>query len=186
MATKGKTKKSRSKARRATKKQNNLWGYVIGVGIVALIALPFVVQAVRSSSLPGERFPSQGNAHIQLGDETPAYNSDPPTSGWHTGNIEAWGSYDYVVPEQRLIHNMEDAGVILWYQHGSVEENRAHIEALEEVSKGYRRIIIAPRENMESTYTLTAWTRLQRFDEIDTEGMRAFIDAYEGIDHHVR
>jgi len=33
---------------------------------------------------------------------------------------------------------------------------------------------------------LTAWQRLQRFETIDQEAMGAFVDAYEGLDHHVR
>ncbi len=41
-----------------------------------------------------------------------------------------------------------------------------------------------PREGMETTYALTAWTRLQRFEEIDPEGMREFAEAYHGLDHH--
>ena len=79
---------------------------------------------------------------------------------------------------------MEDGGVVLWYLFGTEDENRAHIDALQEVARPYRRVVIAPRESMPTTYALTAWQRLQRFDEIDVDAMRKFIDAYEGIDHH--
>ena len=141
---------------------------------------------VRISNLPGESFPSQGNIHIKLGADHPAYNSDPPTSGWHTPELNSWGSFDFVVPDERLLHNMEDGGVILWYAFGTEEENRAHIERLTEVARGYQRVVIVPRENMPTTYAMTAWQRLQRFDAIEEEGMRAFLEAYEGIDHHAR
>ena len=67
---------------------------------------------------------------------------------------------------------------------GDASKNRAHIDALQEVSRSYRRIVIAPREEMPTTYAFTAWQRLQRWDEIDEEEMVAFIDAYEGIDNH--
>ena len=157
-----------------------------GVGVAALILIPIVLNLVRAVNLPGESFPSQGNIHIQLGQEHPPYNSDPPTSGWHTGDLNPWGSFDFLVPDERLIHNMEDGGVILWYPFGTPEQNEAHIEALEEVSRGYRRILIAPRENMPTTYAFTAWQRLQRFDAIDEEPMRRFIEAFEGVDHHAR
>ncbi len=176
--------KNRSKTK-VVKKQSP-WPYIIGAGIIALIALPIIVNAINFARLPGEFYRSQGNAHVALGTQTPAYRSDPPTSGWHTGELAPWGSHDSLQHDQQLVHNMEDGGVILWYRYGSPEDNEAHIQALEEVARGFRRIVIAPRENMSTTYTLTAWTRLQRFDEIDTEGMRAFIQAYEGLDHHPR
>ena len=174
--------KKRSKAKKEKKSDNTLWW--IAAGVLALIAIPIVFNLLRTSNLPGETFPSQGNVHIQLGDPHPDYNSDPPTSGWHTGNLTSWGSYDYIVPDETVIHNMEDGGVIAWYTFGTPEENEEHIKALEDVTQGYRRVVIMPREGMPTTYALTAWQRLERFDEIDRDGMRRFIDAFEGIDHH--
>lgn len=157
-----------------------------GVGVLALIAIPIVLNVVRAANLPGESFPSQGNVHIELGAEHPPYNSEPPTSGWHTGDLANWGSYDFVVPDERLLHNLEDGGVIFWYPFGTEEENTGHIEALEDLSRSYRRVIIAPREGMPTTYAMTAWQRLQRFDTLDEEGMLAFLEAFEGVDHHAR
>ena len=174
----------RSKQRSSRKKRRNL-PVLIGVGAVLVVLVGLVAfRLSQQANLPGERFASQGNVHIRLGDDHPPYNSDPPTSGWHTPDLAAWGTYDFVVPEERLIHNMEDGGVILWYAFGTDEENAAHIEALLPVARGYSRTVIAPREGMPTTYALTAWQRLQRFDEIDQDGMRAFVDAYHGIDHH--
>jgi hypothetical protein len=178
--------KSKSKGARARnrRRQNNL-SWILGTAaVILIIALPIIVNALRLASLPGEGFRSQGNAHLALGAAHPAYNSDPPTSGWHTPELGSWGSFDEIQPDERLIHNMEDGGVILWYRAGTPEENDAHLIALEEVAQGYRRIVIAPRENMPTTYALTAWQRLQRFDEVDRDGMRAFIEAFHGIDHH--
>jgi hypothetical protein len=178
--------KSKSKSSRGRgKRRQNRMPWIVGItGLVVLIALPIVVNAIRYSNLPGEGFRSQGNVHIALGAAHPEYNSDPPTSGWHTPQLASWGSYEEVQPEERLIHNMEDGGVILWYRNGTAEENEAHVEALEDVSRGFSRIVIAPREDMPTTYAFTAWQRLQRFDEIDREAMRTFIDAFHGIDHH--
>ena len=66
-------------------------------------------------------------------------------------------------------------------------ENQAHVDALEAVVAGrYARIVIAPRDGMPTTYALTAWRRLQRFDAIDEPSMRAFIAAYHGTDNHAR
>lgn len=176
----------RSKHRRTRSKRRNL-PVLIGVGVLILFVGGLVgYRLVERASLPGEQFASQGNVHLQLGDDHPAYNSDPPTSGWHTPDMASWGAYDFVVPDERLIHNMEDGGVVLWYRLGTTEENAVHVEALQQVARGYPRTVIAPREQMPTTYALTAWQRLQRFEEIDEDAMRTFIDAYHGTDNHAQ
>ncbi len=158
-----------------------------GVAAVVLVLGGLVVyRIVESANLPGERFASQGNTHIQLDDNHPAFNSNPPTSGWHTPDLAPWGTYDEIQPDKRLIHNMEDGGVILWYSMGTEEENADRIAELQQVARDFPRIVIAPREEMPTPYALTAWQRLLRFEEIDPESMRAFIDAYHGIDHHAQ
>ncbi|MFU8888537.1 MAG: DUF3105 domain-containing protein [Trueperaceae bacterium] len=159
--------------------------WLVGLaGLAALVALQVTLNVVAEASLPGERFRSQGNIHVALGANTPAYNSDPPTSGWHTAELAPWGAHLEVQHDQRLLHNMEDGGVVLWYPLGTREENAAHVAALEDVARGYGRVVIVPREGMPTTYALTAWQRLQRFEELDGEGMRAFLAAYHGVDNH--
>ena len=174
-----------AKRRNSSNNRLNLVMGVIVAGIVLLIAGFIVMNRVQAANLPGEKFADQGNTHIaDTATPHPEYNSNPPTSGWHVGNIASWGSYDYEVPDEVLLHNMEDGGVILWYKIGTHEENQANIERLEEVAQGYRRTVIAPREDLETPYALTAWQRKQTFEEVDVEEMRAFLEAYEGIDNH--
>jgi hypothetical protein len=178
--------RSRNGTKRRTR-QAKVTSWLIGGGIALLIAVPIAVSVVRSASLPGERFPSQGNIHIaEVNVEHPPYNSTPPTSGWHVGRLADWGSYDFVVPDELLIHNMEDGGVILWYELGTPEENRGRISRLEEAAHGYDRVVIAPREDLETNYAMTAWQRLETFNEngFSSERIQAFLEAYEGIDHH--
>lgn len=175
---------SRRSAKASRRKPAGPWPWLIGLGALLVVGLAVALPMLREAGKPGERFRSQGNAHIGEGAALPNYNSDPPTSGPHYPNITGWGSYDEVLPDPLLVHNLEDGGVILWYRLGTPEENEANIAALEQVARGYRRVVIAPRENLSSPYVLTAWTRLQRFDEIDETGMRAFLEAYEGLDHH--
>lgn len=174
----------RSRKRSSRSKRRNL-PMLLGVGALIVLLLGLVGYRIfESANLPGERFASQGNTHTGVDDDHPPYNSNPPTSGWHTPDLAGWGAYDFVVPSERLIHNMEDGGVILWYRLGTPEENAAHVEALQEVARRYSRTVIAPREEMPTTYALTAWQRLQRFEEIDADAMRRFIDAYHGVDRH--
>lgn len=174
-------------ARRGRRKGNPL-PWIIGLGGLAVLVVAQIgLNIYREVAAPGERFASQGNVHVALGTSTPAYNSDPPTSGWHTPDLASWGTYLEPLPDQRLVHNMEDGGVILWYLAGSPEENEAHVAALQEVVAGrYARTVIAPRADMPTAYALTAWRRLQRFDAVDVAAKQAFLAAYHGIDHHPR
>ena len=180
-------KKQRSKRRRASRNKNRFPWILAGLGLLALIAVPIVVNAVQAANLPGERFPSQGNRHVALGADVPAYNSDPPTSGPHTEQLAGWAVYgpDEAPHDQRVVHNMEDGGVVLWYRPGdTAEETNERIAVLERAARGYSRVLVVPRADMPTPYALTAWQRLQRFEEADVEAMRSFVDAYEGIDHH--
>lgn len=180
----GKPKAAARPSRRQKQQRANI---AIGAGIATVILAAIAVNVIRESGRPGERFRSQGNLHL-ASLQTPhvPYNSDPPTSGPHMPGIAGWGSYTSVQPDEFLVHNMEDGGVIMWYDLGTDEENAANVDLLNEIARGYSRIVIAPRSNLGSPYVLTAWTRLQRFAELDREGMLRFIEAYEGIDHHPR
>lgn len=180
-------KKQRSKRRRAVKRPSRAPWILGAIGVAALVITPIAIRMVQASSLPGERFPSQGNRHVPLDAEVPAYNSDPPTSGPHTQELAPWGTYGPDEPQhdKNLIHNMEDGGVVLWYRPAETDEaTDERIAVLQEASRGYRRIVIAPRPDMPTPFAATAWQRLQRFEDADVEGMRAFVEAYEGIDHH--
>ena len=176
-----------ARARRGRRKGNPL-PWIVGLGgLAVLVVVQIGINVYREATAPGERFASQGNVHVALGTSAPAYNSDPPTSGWHTPDLAAWGTYVEPQPDQRLVHNMEDGGVILWYEAGTPEENEAQVAALQEVVEGrYSRVVIAPREGMPTPYAMTAWQRLARFDTIDAVAMQAFLAAYHGIDHHPR
>ena len=176
-----------ARARRG-RRQGNPLPWIVGLGGLAVLVVAQIgLNVYREATAPGERFASQGNVHVSLGTSTPAYNSNPPTSGWHTPDLAAWGSYVEPQPDQRLIHNMEDGGVILWYEAGTPEENEAEVAALEQVVAGrYARFVIAPREDMPTPYAMTAWRRLARFEAIDVAAMQAFLAAYHGIDHHPR
>ena len=159
--------------------------WLIGVGVVAvLVAAPTLFNATQQARPPGEAFPDLGNAHVAEGDTSAAYNSVPPTSGPHWEPVAGWDSYDFVVPDQVLLHNLEDGGVVLWYAFGSPEQNQARIAQLEPVARGFERVIIAPRGDLTAPFAATAWGRRQLFERVDPDAMRAFIEAFEGVDHH--
>lgn len=178
---------ARPGARPSRRQRQQRLNIAIGAGIATVIVAAIGVNVIREAGKPGERFRSQGNLHLaSLATPHVPYNSNPPTSGPHMPGIANWGSYTTVQPDEFLVHNMEDGGVIIWYDLGTDEENAAAVDLLNEVARGYSRVVIAPRENLGTPYVMTAWTRLQRFETLEREAMIRFLEAYEGIDHHPR
>jgi hypothetical protein len=63
----------------------------------------------------------------------------------HSASLLVWrGSYDYVIPDELDVHDLEDehsgVAVALWYQ---LEENWEHTQQLENASCGFRRVLLA-------------------------------------------
>jgi len=173
-------------------------------GIIAVVMVAAVIYFnVRSGQPVGneEVLASLGNMHIDQNSPSPiTYNSMPPTSGPHYGGIARWGIHTEPIRYEQLIHNLEDGGVIVYYQCedgcpdlvGQLEEVVAPFE------RAGSRVILIPNDptwtignnnrqlhqDMEARIALTAWQRIDKFDEFDAGRIRAFIDRYEGIDHH--
>ena len=54
------------------------------------------------------------------------------------------------------------------------------------VRRYHEHVILAPYPNLDNRIALTAWGRIDKFDEFDENRVVTFIDAYTGLDHHVR
>lgn len=179
--------------------------YLIGGGIalVAIVAL-VIYTNIRSAAPVGEEesWPTQGNTHIPQGSASPIeYNTTPPTSGPHYPGLAPWDIYNEPIRYEQVVHNMEDGGVIVYYQ---CEEGCPDLrEQLAEIVQPYvgsgRHVLMMPNDpswtafgsqsvhkDMGARIALTAWQRIDKFDEFDAARIRAFIERYEGIDHHVQ
>ncbi len=158
----------------------------LGVGIAVALAAAAGVGyfAWRAADLPGTFVSSLGNDHIQLvTDPHPPYNSDPPTSGPHLPYLAPWGVHTRPIPKELQIHNLEDGGVVVQYNCDCPEL----VDKLAAVVKRYDHgVLLAPYPGMKSKIALTAWTRIDAFDEFDEARIVRFIRAYRGIDHHAR
>jgi Protein of unknown function (DUF3105) len=160
---------------------------VIGIAaavVVAVVVGYFAYQA--SANRPGVELPDQGNLHIET-ETTPhvPYNSDPPTSGPHLPYLAPWGIHNVPIVRELQVHNLEDGGVVIQYNcpNGCAEL----VEKLGAIVKGYeRQVVLAPYPGMKTRIALTAWTRLDAFDDYDEARIVRFIRAYRGIDHHKR
>ena len=149
---------------------------------------------------PGQSVPLQGNDHIQSpGSPHPPYNSDPPTSGPHVPFIVRWGIHKVPIPREIQVHNLEDGGVLIQYNCENCDDLVSKLESiarryqkkaeLERTQTGnipsrYQNLILAPYPGMDATIALTAWGKIDKFDQFDEERITKFIEAYIGIDHH--
>ncbi len=159
------------------------------VGVIAAVVVGGVVGyfAYRSAAdLPGQGFPDQGNLHVQtLSEPIVAYNSDPPTSGPHLPYVAPWGVHNEPIAKQLQVHNLEDGGVAV--QYNCATPCPELVEKLAAIVKRYdKQVLLAPYPGMKSRIALTAWTRLDAFEEFDEGRIVNFIGRYRGIDHHKR
>jgi hypothetical protein len=157
---------------------------------IALAAAAVVVMAAAvgwfayraAANLPGAPMPDQGNRHIAT-ETTPhePYNSDPPTSGPHLPYLAPWGVHTRPIARELQVHNLEDGGVMV--QYGC--ECPDLVEKLKAIVVRYdRQVILAPYPGLKSRIALTAWARIDAFDEMDERRVVRFIEAWRGIDHH--
>ena len=138
--------------------------------------------AEEPSKGPGQSIPLQGNDHIaSIKSPHNPYNSNPPTSGPHVGNVARWGIHRTPVPKELQVHNLEDGGVIIQYNCQNCPDL---VSKLKKIAKGYNRILLAPYPNMDEKIALTAWGKIDKFFEFNEGRITRFIEAYIGIDHH--
>lgn len=187
----------------ATKQRRNQNMILVGAGVLLLALVgALVYSSIRV--VPGVAneltFSSQGNSHVGYGQRsTIRYNSTPPSSGPHYGGLAAWGVHEEPVRYEQLIHNLEDGGVIIYYQ--CEEACPELVEQITEISSSFidagRHVAIVPNnpewrigegqplhEDMGAKIALTAWTKVLKLDEYDGDKIKEFIIRYEGIDHH--
>ena len=150
----------------------------VGGGLTALLL------AAVLSPRPGEAVASQGNEHIteaQMGQF--AYNTTPPTSGPHLDSLAPWGVRDEPIPNELQVHNLEDGGVIVHYD--CPDGCPDLVAQLQDIVGRYRdEVVLEPYPGMKTRIALTAWQRIDQFDQFDEKRIVRFIRAYRGVDHH--
>ncbi len=176
-----KERRRRRQEEKRRKKSSAMALPLIGLSVVVLAGGWFVNQMMKSSV--GTAIPVQPTWHISSPDTThPPYNSLPPTSGPHLGSLARWGIHQAPIPDEMQVHNLEDGGVLVQYRCRNCGRL---IQQLEQVVRRYDRyVILAPNPRLDKTIALTAWGRIDKFDEFGEKRIVRFIEAYKGIDHH--
>jgi hypothetical protein len=169
-----------------TRRQRRRLGWAAGtLAAVLVVAGGGWLYARMRGPAPGELVPSLGHAHIPTAD-TPhqPYNSDPPTSGPHLPYIAPWGVHTRPIPKELQVHNLEDGGVVLNYQPECADRVLPGLAAI--IARYPDHVALAPYPGLDRCIALTAWTRIDKLDEVDEPRIVRFIDAYRGLDHHPR
>lgn len=158
------------------------WWLVV---LVALVLLGWPIYSYfRTTSdgadkpAPGAYFQAQSRDHIKVGAEHPAYNSNPPTGGWHYDAPAQTGIYDKEFSDEQLVHNLEHSHVWIAYKPDLPAEQ---IEILADIAKGYgSKIIMAPRSANDTSVALMVWEHVLKMDSVDEVLIKEFIKAYRG------
>ncbi len=143
--------------------------WIVGIAAVAIIGAVIAIVATQKSggesTLAGQEFPDQGREHINLTDPHPAYNSNPPTSGWHFAQAAPWGPKTEEIPDEILVHNLEHGGIWISYKPDVVSNDVR--DKLTAFASTHQRVIVTPRPKNDSAIALTSWQHLLKLDQYD-------------------
>jgi hypothetical protein len=173
----------RAAQRRAAKNKTNR-SLIIG-GAVGLIAIMVVVGLLLANQSPaiGEKQPDQSNPHIgSENDPHPAYSSNPPTSGWHTGgNIGPWGVTTQPIADEITIHNLEHGGIIIHYRQDLDAATLEQLTSLTRQLQGRSPCVLQvprPTDKLDVPIAVTAWNWLLKLPAFDANQIQAFFEQH--------
>ena len=183
-------------ARKAAQaKRSNRRRAALMAGGSLFVVAAAILLVVLQPPAPGVAFPDLGNQHLSSLDEPHVvYNSRPPSSGPHMGNLANWGESDVQIPPELYVHNLEDGGVVLAYS--CVSSCPELVDGLRQVLADFagRNLLLMPYQDIVDPdgvahrAAAVAWGRVHYFDELsDSSGeqLDKFIRTFEGVDHHV-
>jgi len=136
---------------------------------------------VVGDNLPGRPIEDQGHALIAPGTSHPAYNSAPPTSGWHYTLPASWGIHTQPLQDEIQLRNLAAGGVLVQYQPDLSSDTLKQLLELTKEVRGntrYCRLILAPYEGLASPIVLTAWNRILALQEFDRASILVFAETF--------
>ena len=128
-----------------------------------------------------------GRSHFPAGQTYDNYNSNPPTSGPHTAAAN-WGINNVAVPKEAAVHNMEHAGVVVWYNCNGGPQPLSAAECTQlrtdlsgvvsQAIQASKPVLMTPYPEMTNRIALTAWQFLDAFDTFDQARVQMFLDTF--------
>ena len=158
---------------------------ILGTMILLLIFL-FGRAPGPDSNFVGLQQADNGRNHIAEGTSGGPYSSTPATSGSHWSSADSpgpWGVYESAQPQERMLHNMEHGGIVIWYQPARLDA--AGVTALQnyvrqQVTTTQFKVIVTPWSGPDFGHPIavTAWGWLLYLDTANIDGIRTFLDAH--------
>lgn len=131
---------------------------------------------------PGTVVEDQGREHVSA--EVVAkteYKSNPPSSGPH---LESWvkpGIYTEPQKEGELIHSLEHGYINIYYNcDAATDDCKELVAKLTELAnkKKLFKLLVVPRPQLDTKIALTAWNRIDKFNDFDGPRIEKFIDYW--------
>ncbi len=163
-------------------------GGILVLGLVVLLLFFLFGAPSGDPSSIGLRQADAGGQHIAAGQQGTGYTSVPATSGPHWSSADSpapWGVYPSAQPQERMIHNLEHGGIVIWYQPAQLDA--AGLAALTEfvtrqVATERFKVILAPWSGADFAHPIavTGWNWLLYLDTADIDAVRGFLGAHYG------
>jgi hypothetical protein len=160
---------------------------VLGLVVLLLVFL-FGGPGGGDPSSGGQRQADAGREHIQEGTAGGPYTSVPATSGPHWSSADSpapWGVYQNAQPQERMIHNLEHGGIVIWYEPSRLDADG--VAALtsfvtQQVATERFKVILTPWGGADFNHAIavTGWDWLLYLDTADIDAVRGFVGAHYG------
>ena len=154
--------------------------YILGVVIIGIIFYGLFLFSQNLKPKGGDLSQAisiMDTDHISENGLLPTYNSNPPTSGPHYGQVASSGFRTKNIPDQNIIHNLEHGDVWIAYRPGLSDEIKNELKQFDG-----QKVIITPRLKNDMDIALVAWGRLDTFnikdDTLEKQRITDFIARY--------
>jgi hypothetical protein len=169
----------RAAERRRRERQRQLSIAAMALAAVLVIGGGVAWALTRATPAPqGRTVPIASREHISDGQKATDHNSVPPTSGQHYQNPAREGVHESPISNEVQVHNLEHGQIMVQYTCTDCPELVAQLTPF---AQRYRpRVLVAPYPDAQvgARIALTAWGRIDTFDEFDEQRIVAFIEAY--------
>jgi hypothetical protein len=161
-------------------------GGILVLGVVILVLVLLFGGGAANTTTIGQLQVDAGRTHIQEGTQGTGYTSVPATSGPHWSSVLSpgpWGVDTIAQPQERMLHNMEHGGIVIWYQAAALSSDQlATLTTFvqQQITTDQFKVILTPWGGADFGHPIavTAWDWLLYLDGADLDKIRGFIDAH--------
>ena len=158
------------------------------MGLIIGIALPsfgrYFLPPTKTNSTAGTQITNlQTATTLDAGATYTDYATTPPTSGPSYAQGVAWGAHDTQQPDEAVVRNLSEGGIIVDYNLTDQTEIGDLMAAVQDLAGYPACYVVQPYSAIgPGQIVFTAWGWTQTFTSVDTNGMNAFADAHRAND----